>query len=69
MQQSSPLHKETWGCVVGAAYLSQLHWVTSRAAGRALGQAGVVAQGCLQSTSPVAGEVMQELAGTRRVTS
>lgn len=50
-------------CVVGAAYLSQLHWVRSRAAGRALGQAGVVAQGCLQSASalPVPMEVMQEL--------
>lgn len=43
-------------CVVDAAYLSQVHF--SRAAGRALGRAGVVPQGCLHSTSalPVAGE-------------
>lgn len=64
VQQSSPLHKETWVCVVGAAYLSQLHWVRSRAAGRALGQAGVVAQGCLQSASALPVPVMQELAGS-----
>lgn len=64
----SPSHKESW---VGAAYLSQVCWVTSRAAGRAWGQAGVVAQGCLQSASPLPapGEAMQELAGTCQVTS
>lgn len=55
--------------VVGAAYLSQVHF--SRAAGRALGRAGVVPQGSLHTTSalPMAGDLRQELAGTSQITS